>query len=291
MKKYILVFFMVLVASLVQGQDLIVTVDSDSIHCKINKIKKDHIFFIYKKDKIYQSTLIEKSKVASYIQDFKPEYKIPKDSLPGYEKFPQHLFAISAGVSIDPGKRDPDFLPGFDDYVSDLRSGLNVGIDYSFFWGERTGIGFLANYFSTNALEVNVSGTDGNGNPVESNLSNEIRVLFIGPSFPIRFLNKTKKSAFIWNTSLGYIDYRDTYFYVDEVITRGSGFGTVSTFGYNFGFNENLSFGIQVGLTTSYFKNITIETETGTTRTGLPDNQRPIASSRIDFSAGLRYSL
>ena len=246
MKNSFLVFFIVLIGSLVQSQDLIVTVDSDSIQCKINKVKKEHIYFIYKKDNNYQSTLIGKNKVADYQYNFFPERSIPKDSLPGYEEFPQHLFAISSGIGIDPGKRNPNFLPGFDDYVSDLRSGINLGVDYSYYWGKRWGIGFLANYFSTNAFEANVSGTNGNGNPVESNLSNEIRVFFIGPSFPIRFLNKTKKSAFIWNTSLGYLDYKDTYFYVEEVITRGSGFGTVSTFGYNFGINENLSFGVQV---------------------------------------------
>lgn len=291
MKRITVVIIALLFSSLGHSQDLIVTTAFDSIHCKINKVKKDHIYFVFKKENTYQSSLIEKSNIASYFLDFKPGYKIPKDSLPGYEKFPQHLFVISAGLSIDPGKRDPDFLPGFDEYVKDLRSGVNIGVGYSYFWSKRFGIGFLANHFSTNALEISVSGTDGNSNPVESDLSNEIRVLFIGPSFPIRFLSKTKKSAFIWNTSIGYIDYQDTYFYVEEIVTKGSGFGTVSTFGYNFGINNNLSFGIQLGLVTSYFKNITIETENSTTEMKLPDNQRPIASSRLDFSAGIRYTL
>ena len=273
------------------GQDLIVTKSNDSIKCKITKVKSKYIYFTYKKNNTYENTLISRNEVNEFHYDIFKGQEIPKDSIPGYEKYPRHLFGFNAGLSYDPGKRDPSFLSGFDDYASELRLGYNIGADYTYYFDKTLGIGIMANYFATNANQNDVPGNDGFGNPIVSDLSNEIRVLFIGPSFALRFMNKTQKNAFIWNTSFGYIDYQDNYFYAEEAITTGNGFGTVSSFGYNIGIQENLSIGVQLNLVASYFRTIEIERNDSFTEIELPRNNRPVGSSRLDFSLGLRYQL
>ena len=291
MKNYPILLVLLFLAISMEAQDLIVTNSKDSIKCKITKVKKDYLYFIFKKDDSYQSTLIEKSEVLEFSMDYYEEYSIPKDSLPGFEQYPRHIFSISAGLSYDPGKRNLGFLSGFDDYLSDLRSGYSIGGDYSYFLNRNLGVGISANFFKTDAIQENVPGTDGMGNPVVSQLSNQIRVFYVGPSFALRFMNKTKKNAFIWSSSIGYINYQDTYFYVEETITKGSGLGTVSSFGYNFGINDNLAIGVQLGLIASHFKTIEIESINGTTEIDLPKDERPVGSARLDFSIGLRYNL
>ncbi|MEM8508951.1 MAG: hypothetical protein AAF717_14030 [Bacteroidota bacterium] len=291
MKKYLLLLVLVILTDLIEAQDLIVTTSNDSIKCKITKVKKDYLYFMFKMDDSFQSTVIEKSKVLNYILDYYPEYHIPKDSLPGYEKYPRHSLSIKGGLSYDPRRRNPAFLSGFDDYLRDLRSGYNIGGDYSYFFNRNWGIGITANYFNTNANLEDVSGTDNTGNTVISTLSNEITVFYVGPSISLRFMNKTQRNAFIWNTSIGYIDYQDTYFYVEETITRGSGLGTVSTFGYYFGVNDSLSLGLELGLVASYFRTIQIESINGSTEIELSRDERPLGSARLDFSIGIRYQL
>lgn len=291
MRQIATLIFVTLLYGLNYGQDLIVTKSNDSINCKINKVRSDYIYFIFKKRNAYENTLIARTEVSNFQYKFFQGEKIPKDSIPGYEKYPRHLFSISGGLSHDPGRREPGFLSGFDDYLRDLRSGYNVGGDYSYFLNKTFGVGLMVNYFNTSANQENVPGTDGLGNPVVSSLSNEIRVFYVGPSFALRVLNRTQKNAFVWNTSIGYIDYQDTYFYVEERVTSGSGLGTVSTLGYNFGINDNLALGVQLGLTTSYFRTIEIESLNGTTEVELSRDERPLGSARLDFSIGIRYHL
>lgn len=286
-KKFVVAVFLI-GTTFANSQDLIVTKKNDSIACKITKIKKEYLYFIFKNEGKFENTLISKNEVLAFEKGFYPTMKIPKDSIPGYEQFSRHLLSINGGLATDPGKRDPNFLPGFEDYMKDLRTGYQVEFSYSYFLTEKLGIGLTASYFSTNAQEENVQGTDGFNNPVESLLSNDIQAFFIGASLPLRFFSRNKKNAFIWNTSIGYIDYQDSYFFVERTISNGQGFGTMSTFGYNFGINDNLSFGIQLGLVASYFRNIQVTNENTSFEVELSDN-RPLGSSRVDFSMGIRY--
>ena len=147
------------------------------------------------------------------------------------------------------------------------------------------------NYYQTNASQNNVNGTDGSGNAITATLSNDISVLFIGPSSTIRFLSKNQKNAFILNASIGYASYKDTYEYVNQTITTANGVGVVSSIGYDFGLNQNLSLGIQLGATALLSDKIKIDDGSNVVETKLSDNERLIGSARLDFSIGLRYSL
>ena len=126
MKKYLILLALVISGNFLGAQDLIVTKSNDSIKCKITDVKKDYLYFIFEKDNSFQSTLIEKSKVLDYTKDYFPEDNIPKDSLPGYEKYPRHLIGINGGYSYDPVRIQGGFLLGFDEYTNDLRLGFHL---------------------------------------------------------------------------------------------------------------------------------------------------------------------
>lgn len=280
-----------LFGNFVYCQDLIITQSSDSIKCKITKVRKENLYFIHKKNNRYQSSLIEKSKVTKYVFDFYPDDRIPKDSVPGYEEFPRHIIGINGGYSYDPGRVQSGLLLGFEEYTNDLRSGLHFEANYIYYYQKKFGFGLRVNFYSTNALQNNVNGRDNLGNPVTATLSNDISVFFIGPSSAIRFLSKNQKNAFTIKSSIGYTAYKDTYEYVTPIITTANGVGVVSSLGYDFGLSEKLSLGFQIGGTTLLSKKIEIDDGSTIFSTKLSNGERLIGGARLDFSVGLRYHL
>lgn len=273
------------------AQDLIVTTANDSIQCKITKVKKDNIVFYYKKNNQYTSTLIENSKVKEYQYNFYKDQTIPKDSLPGYEKYPRHLFALSGGLSYDPGKNDGFFPPELDDYEKQLRWGSHVDFNYSYYFLENYGVGLTINYFNSTAEQGGITITDEFGNSIDGIVSSELSTFFIGPSISMRYLNKTQRNAFVWNTALGYISYKDKSSFDRETISTANGFGVSFNLGYNFGITENLSLGIQAGITSALVNKVTVEDTTRTFTYELPDNTRLVGSGHLDFGIGFRYAL
>ena len=291
MKHFLILAFCVLLMPIARSQDLIVTKTNDSIHCKITKIKSDYISFVFKKNNSYESTLIDRANVASYQRSFFKTKEIPKDSLPGFQAFPRHLIALNSGYSYDPGRQNTGFSPDFESYLDQLRSGFHLEASYIYYVDKSIGFGVLANYFRSSGDEADVSGTDEIGNPVIADLSGEVNVYFIGPLFSVRFLNKSQKNALILNTAIGYISYEEAATYVSEIVTTGNGLGLSSIIGYTIGLNQNLSLGLQLGATSGLFRKVEIASGNNVTEVRLPDNERPVSSSRLDFSIGLRYRL
>ncbi|GGG52337.1 hypothetical protein GCM10011414_22390 [Croceivirga lutea] len=289
--KYLFSFAIALAVMQISfSQDLIVTTSNDSILCKITKVKKNNIVFIYKKGQKYTSTLIETNKVKAYQYNFNRAQAIPKDSLPGYEKYPRHLFALSGGLSYEPGKNDGFFPPELSAYEKQLRWGSHLDFNYSYYFLENYGVGITVNYYKSTAEQGGIIFTDEFGNSTNEVVSSTITTLFIGPSISMRYLNKTQRNVFVWNTALGYISYKDISSFNSESTSTANGFGVSFNLGYNFGINDNLSLGIQAGITSALLKKVTIEDNTGSFTYELPDNTRLIGSGHLDFGIGLRYA-
>lgn len=291
MKHFLFFMFSFLSIAVTKSQDLIVTKTNDSIHCKITKVKSDHIYFVYKKDDRYEKTLISLTEVASYHQGLFEGKKIPKDSIPGYEIYPRHLLTLNSGYSYDPGRRNGDFSREFENYLDQLRSGYHIEASYIYYIDKSLGFGVLGNYFRSSGQESDVSGTDEMGNPIVADLSGEVTVYFVGPLFSLRFLNKSQNNALILNTVVGYIAYEEAATYVSQTITTGNGLGLTSTIGYTIGISEYLSLGVQLGATSGLFRNVEISSGNTVTTVRLPDNERPVSSARLNFSIGLSYRL
>ena len=285
-KKLFFLFAMLFIGS-IQSQDLIITKESDTIHCKIQRVKKEHIYFMFKKDGVYQSSIIEKSKVNIFTYQQNPSFKISRDSLPGYEKSPKHLLAINFGISYDP----IDAYPNLDDYQKQLSTGIRFEGNYTYYFKNSIGIGLAISYFSTNAQEDNVINTDVNGNQIVADLSNDISTFFIGPMYAVRYLSPNKRNMFIWNTAMGYLSFKDVQIFNSEIETTGKGFGGFFSLGYNYGINDKLSIGLQAGITALFSDKFSIDDGNDRIEIELPDDERFFGSAHMDFSVGLRYSI
>lgn len=292
MKQIILLIFSLFVFGLCYGQDLIVTKSNDSIECKITKVKSKYIYFTYKKNNSYENTLIARTEVNDFLYDIYKDQEIPKDSIPGYEEFPRHLFALNGGYSFDPSGNYGSLPPGFSDHFDELRSGRHFQISYTYFLDKWIGLGFSANFASSSAFSTGIQAIDNSGNIFnDSELDDEIEVTLVAPHFTVRFLNKSQKNALILNTAIGYLSYKNITNLLSEVKTSGSGIGLSSTIGYDIGIIDNLGIGFQIGVVSAMFKTYEIKDEFGTSEIEFDQNERPINAARFDFSVGLRYCL
>jgi hypothetical protein len=273
------------------SQDLIVTKSNDSIHCKITKLKKDNVYFVYENDGQYQSTLIPLSEVGFYQHNFYAEKKIPKDSMPGFESSPKIRLALNGGFSYDPKKFDNSSLSGLENYYKELRSGYHIEGDFTYFFDKYIGVGVKYSLFKSSNSMDNVNFEYQNGDEATGTLADDISITFIGPQFSSRFLNKSQKNALILNSAIGYLAYKNNQLLVDPITVKGNALGFVFEIGYDIGITENLAFGVQIGATSGNIKKLKIENGPITEEIKLSGNERLQASARLDFSLGLRYIL
>ena len=283
MKNLVILSILFFVSSFGFSQDLIVTTSNDSINCKITKVKRNQLYFVFKKNNEAQSTLIPLENVASYKYDFYEEPNISKDEIPGFNKNSGFRIAINSGYSYDPGKEYDSGSSELNDYFDKLRSGYHIEGSAIYLFDEYFGLGVRYSHFRA---KNELIGAFGDPSVV---YRNDISTNFIGPQFSLRFLNQSKKNAFFLNSSIGYLSYENEQDYSNPVKITGNAIGFVSEVAYDIGISENWSLGLQIGITAGRVKKVTLEDGTSTEEIELPSNQRPQGSGRIDFGIGLRY--
>lgn len=62
-----------------QAQDLIVTTDGDSIHCKITKTTKEYVHFTFKHNDQIRNTLLSVDQIAAKEKDYFEESELSAD--------------------------------------------------------------------------------------------------------------------------------------------------------------------------------------------------------------------
>ena len=287
-KTYVILFCLIYYSNCL-SQDLIVTTSNDSINCKITKLKKENIHFIFKNKTEYQSTLIPLSKVSFYKYDFFQKNKIPKEAIPGYEDYQKIRISCSGGYSYAPASLRNNTNSELRNYYNDLRSGYNLETGFTYFINKTIGFGLKYNILkSSNSLD-NVNFIGINGENLVGKLEDNISASFFGGSMALRFISKSKKNAFLMVSSIGYMTYTNNQILVDPFTLKSNGLGLVSEFAYDLGLSDNLSLGFQIGMSTGFLNQIELNTPTGIEAFKLPDNERLQGSARLDFSIGLRY--
>ncbi|MEP5911971.1 MAG: hypothetical protein ABJ277_00710, partial [Flavobacteriaceae bacterium] len=205
-KIYLILVLILVFGKTAKSQDLIVTKSNDSILCKIIKLKKENIYFVFKNESEFQSTLMPLSEVNSYLQDFYTENPIPKEKLPGFVNNSKIRISVSGGYSYDPSKLDNSIPSGFKPYFNALRSGYNMEGSFIYYLDKTIGFGIKYNFMrATNSSNNAVFGQG--GNQFTGILSDKISVSFIGAVSSIRFLGKNNKTAFLLNSAFGYLLY------------------------------------------------------------------------------------
>ncbi|PRX53113.1 hypothetical protein [Flagellimonas meridianipacifica] len=291
-KKIAFVVALFLSVQITSSQDLIVTKQNDSIQCKILRVKKDIIYFVFKNKDEFQSTSIPVDDIIDYRKSFYESNQIPKESLPDYNEYAGFRFAFNGGYSYDPGRLNSNTINlGFEDFYRELRSGYHLEANITYYLSKNIGLGIKYNIFKTSNSIENVGFIDTDGSDIIGTLANDITVSFVGAVLSYRFPGKKSKNAFILNSSIGYLSYRDNQVLAIPVNVKGNNLGFSFDIGYDFLLAERLSLGIQAGATSGRIRELEITGDSGTSLVRIPDDERPSGSARLDFSIGLRYNL
>lgn len=289
MKRALLVIILfILVFSSSKAQDLIVTNKNDSIHCKITKVNDDYIYFTFKKEDDFRSSLMAFKEVKSYQKDYFSNPEVTEKQLIGYGKYPKFRIAIHGGYSHMLAKVSNELGSDFQSYVKDLKSGFHLGGDVSYYFNPVVGIGLKCHVFKSSNSMDDIYVEDDDGNRYYGIMSDKITTTFVGPTFSTRFLDKKKANAFIMSVGIGYLGYVNRGVFITELNIKGSTPGLTLDFAYDVAISEHSALGLQISLITGSLSKLEVSdgqrTETLTLEEGSYEN-----ISRIDLSVGFRF--
>jgi len=283
---FIILFTSVL--SSLNAQDLIITNENDSIHCKITKVNNDYIYFTFKNDNDFHSSLLALKDVESYQKEFFENPEVTEDKMIGHEEFPKFRIAIHGGYSHMLAKVSSDMSSDLQAYVKDLKSGFHFGGDVSYYLNPTIGLGLKCHVFKSSNNMNDVYVEDDEGNRYYGIMSDKITTTYVGPTFSTRFLDKNKANAFIMSVGLGYLGYVNRGVFITELNIKGNTLGLSLDFAYDIAMSKHTALGIQLSFITGSLSKLEVSdgqrTEILTLEQGSYEN-----ISRLDLSVGLRF--
>lgn len=271
------------------SQDLIVTNEGDSINCKITNVKIDYIHFTFNHKGEIRNTLLPTNAVKSFQIAYYQTAQVPLEKVIFHDNFPHWRFALNGGWSYRTAKAPSGIPADLSAYIADLKWGNHIGGEITYYFEKLYGFG--AKYLVSNSskkFDGSIYYTETDGSKVYGEMSDNMRITYIGPYFSTRFLSKNQKNALYLNVGFGYMGYVNNTVVVDKFKISGSTFGSNLDLGFDIGLSEGFAAGFQIsylsGLLSGYKVTDGITTETIEFEKGEYESL-----GRFDFSVGLRY--
>ncbi|TAJ05793.1 hypothetical protein DMA11_23060 [Marinilabiliaceae bacterium JC017] len=288
MRKSFIIFIISFLCLTGKAQDLIVTSEGDSINCKITKTKGDMVYFTFKHVDEYRSTLLPLSKIQDQKYAYYQESEVPANEIVGRKVIKPWRVAFNLGYGHNIAKVSDNVPDGLEDYVKGLKSGFQFGGDVTYYFSDAIGVGGKYLMFKSSNEMNNIVVTDDFGKQKYGDISDEVKVTFIGPTFSTRYLNAAKTNAFITGISLGYMGYRDDKVFIDKYKLTGSTLGLAFDLGYDFSLSEKVSLGFQASYIAGNLSRYEVSNGSTTETVDLEKDEYE-SLHRLDFSIGIRF--
>lgn len=196
--------------------------------------------------------------------------------------------ALNGGFSYRTAKLADNIQPDFRDYTQKLKSGYHFGADFTYFYNESFGFGFMCSQFNSSESMDNVYLSDNDGNRLYGKMIDNIKISYFGPSFSTRQYSFKNSNVFYISGSLGYMGFVNDAVFVDDFKLSGKTLGMSLGMGYDVKLSEDLSLGFQFsilrGLMTKYDF-----IDRGYTEEIKLEKGSYESLNRIDFSIGLVF--
>lgn len=288
MKNILLLIAFFTCLSPVFSQDLIVTNKRDSINCKITKIKKNNIYFTFSHKDEIRSTLLPVGEIKDYELNFFKNSEVPHEKVVDNQIYKHIRIALNGGYGYRTNKMSSTIPSGFSEYSKKIKSGLQFSGDLTYYFTEPLGIGMKYSSFKASNSMSNIYIEESNGNRRYGNMSDNIRISFIGPFFSTRFLNKDKTNALLMNVALGYMRYKNNFTLIDPYKLTGSTMGMAFDIGYDFKFSSNLILGVQLSAISGVLTGYKLY-DGSTTQNIELQKENYEGLNRLELSLGLRF--
>jgi hypothetical protein len=198
----------------------------------------------------------------------------------------QHFkLAVIAGYSDHTYSMEGKIPSPLTEYVKDLQSGNNFGVDLRYYPVEPVGFGIKYSAFNGRSSKAVLTSAS-----KYSTLDKDLSILFIGPCISTRYLHADMKNTLYFNMAYGYVGYRVNYQTNVDFSAKGNTMATVYDLGYDVGLTQNVGVGFQIsyflGMLKEYKSNYQGESQNVYLESGKYEHLH-----RVDFSIGLKLNL
>ena len=300
MKQYLLIpILTTLIVSDIFSQDKIITLNRDTIECRIIKTSGREIQYKINKGEVSIISKIQKKDVLTYIVSGS-NVQTGKNAIVGItlsnlrltlNSGPGYLVASSAKAEAE--MTDQGFSSAaVKAYYRDLRLGIYLSADAIWVYDNEFGAGLKYKFFATSAKTEGFLDPQDGVNLIYGPYKEQIYVNFIAATFLYQeYINSS--NSLIINTccSAGLSLYRNEAEYAKSFyLLTGKNFGFDTDIGLEYLITTRLSACFDFSLFYSNLHKMNISDGVNSTTVKLPkDNPENI--TRLDFSLGVRFNL
>ncbi len=230
----------------------------------------------------------KKDSVLSVSKINKTNTRVSKQIQLDNKKYSKHRFAVDGGYSFRTARIDENADAVLRQYIKGVKSGYHLEASYTYFYNKKYGIGLVYSNFAASNRMDDITLTDNFGNTVNTYMSDDMTITFVGPSFTWRYPNINNENVFYADYSLGYMGYVNKSHLVEDVTISGNTLGANLGIGYDIKLNKNFQLGLKANLLGGTLKKLTLKSDTRTKVVNLKEGEYE-SLLRIDFSVGFRY--
>lgn len=294
--KTILILTFLSVVFLTKAQDRIITIQNDTINCKISKISSSNIFFTIKTGNISTKGKIDRDKVLNYYSESNGVDESIGFSVPAPSRWRlglsgglNYLTASSSEAETNLVQQGADKQVA-ESYYKDLKLGQSLGTDLHYMITKTYGIGLIYKLYSNNSLMETFFDPQDGVNLLFGKFQENIFVNYGGISF---YSEQYMKSNPRWKWSsyysAGMAFYRDEAILLNmPVLATGKAFATNLDFGLEYFILPRIAAGINLSYFLSSLKKLTLNDGNSTITQDL-DKKSYENISRVDLSVGIRF--
>lgn len=288
MKNTLLILALILLSVTSFSQDVIVTKELDTIHCEITDVEPRYIFYNYTQQGEKKHSFIPRKEVATFTADVgNTDNSLDDIILPGKGIYKYRL-DFSAGYSHRIVKIPGDLPNEYKRFLRDVKSGITVDGNLTYYTNDNFGLGIKGNIRSSSA-SAPVEDLVENSGLITGDLHADIRIIYLGPQFALRFINEKRTSIIHWNGTFGYMRYKSTEKipgFISDITGKTLSVGM--DLGYNHKILDDFYLGVQLSYLNGNLTEVDIDNRYGSGRIELQEGQQENLD-RFDISAGVRY--
>jgi len=311
MKKLIISLLLFIPLQIVSGQDRIITIQNDTIHCRIISVSPIQILYEQREENGYMiGIFLPIERVLEYYQAPKSTKINPFFRTEGQVLKPSHRWMVGlqtgtsflTASSVKSWKRLITEGMGMsqsqaDDFGEQHKRGRHLNGAIYYMDSDNFGLGAKYSFFTSSAQIDFIVKSYGDDFPtyVCVGIKEKQYIHYIGPSIIFRqWLGKNRKFQFSEMFSTGYVHYRDELrmnatFNLDNALIEGNTWGMNGGISLDYYPVSWLSIGVNSGFTYARLTKLRIS-DKNTSQTGELGQEYYQYLSRLECSLGIRFS-
>ena len=279
------------------SQDRLITVNKDTIYCKIERIDGQYVVFTQNGDREHQKKIAYElvndiSKDYARKTGFAPAPHTPDAFTGKPNKLVNNnkgfMLGIGAGFSYRLAPVNPNMPKELQDYIRKLKSGFTIKVDADYFFGKFFGMGVKYAFSHAQNKQQDIYFTFQNGTSRIGTLADRISIHTIGLHLTARFRNRNNTFHFLPGLSAGYSAYVNNGLLADPIKITSGTFNLTAHLSMDFALSKNVFLVAGVDLATGMLNYYNVDFQGQSERVPLENNDRDNLT-RIELWAGVRY--